>query len=423
MSTSPPEPYHEGEPRPSSPELLEQQKVTTTIHARTEQDTSREFTQQEPPKRKLFGWLSSVRGSNGSIDRGKDTPLIERRGTVSSTMSNSSSSDRPQSHGEDDAMASAKKVNRISLKDQFKLARMREETALPFHEPKTSRRRSSSSCRGTDGPEETPELPRPGSDTFNKGGRRRVSSNPPTQPSLNLQLPLGSDTGALSASPSNVVDPVDWDLWQEVVYEGPTAVARTSAHELSQATMRGIPSAIRGVVWQVLANSKNEELESVYRDLVARGKTNVDGERDLTPHGTAANQPSDSEPAAAEQVSEEIFSSENSVHLETQVNQVKSSRQNSGSAVSSSITQEPAGPAGTPEAGPKHQSQVGNDGNKRTVEQSSALQKLERAIRRDLGARTSYSKFLLSAGLQDGLFGVCKAYALFDEEVGYAQGM
>ncbi|KAG9997569.1 RabGAP/TBC, partial [Aureobasidium melanogenum] len=44
-------------------------------------------------------------------------------------------------------------------------------------------------------------------------------------------------------------------------------------------------------------------------------------------------------------------------------------------------------------------------------------------IRRDLGARTAYSKYIASAGLQDGLFGICKAYALYDEPVGYAQGM
>jgi len=40
-----------------------------------------------------------------------------------------------------------------------------------------------------------------------------------------------------------------------------------------------------------------------------------------------------------------------------------------------------------------------------------------------MGTRTSYSKFLMSAGLQEGLFGICKAYALYDEDVGYAQGM
>jgi hypothetical protein len=51
------------------------------------------------------------------------------------------------------------------------------------------------------------------------------------------------------------------------------------------------------------------------------------------------------------------------------------------------------------------------------------LIKLEKAIKRDLGARTSFSKYAQSAGLQDGLFGLCKAYALFDEAVGYAQGI
>lgn len=60
---------------------------------------------------------------------------------------------------------------------------------------------------------------------------------------------------------------------------------------------------------------------------------------------------------------------------------------------------------------------------KKVQEDAAALQKLEKAIRRDLGARTSYSKYAAAAGLQDGLFGVCKAYALFDEGVGYAQGM
>ena len=60
---------------------------------------------------------------------------------------------------------------------------------------------------------------------------------------------------------------------------------------------------------------------------------------------------------------------------------------------------------------------------KKAKEDAEALKKLEKVIKRDLGARTSYSKFAASAGLQEGLFGVCKSYALFDEGVGYAQGM
>lgn len=56
-------------------------------------------------------------------------------------------------------------------------------------------------------------------------------------------------------------------------------------------------------------------------------------------------------------------------------------------------------------------------------DKTAAIIKLEKTIKRDLGARTSYSKYLMAAGLQDGLFGICKAYALYDEAVGYAQGM
>jgi len=60
---------------------------------------------------------------------------------------------------------------------------------------------------------------------------------------------------------------------------------------------------------------------------------------------------------------------------------------------------------------------------KKAKEDAAALLKLDKAIKRDLGARTSFSKFAASSGLQEGLFGVCRAYALFDEGVGYAQGM
>ena len=75
------------------------------------------------------------------------------------------------------------------------------------------------------------------------------------------------------------------------------------------------------------------------------------------------------------------------------------------------------------EAPTNEQVKLSDDDKHQGKEDSAALLKLERAIKRDLGARTSYSKFLMSAGLQGGLFNICKAYALFDEEVGYTQGM
>lgn len=71
----------------------------------------------------------------------------------------------------------------------------------------------------------------------------------------------------------------------------------------------------------------------------------------------------------------------------------------------------------------KLQSAMLAERKKKAKEDAASLQKLEKVIRKDLGARTSYSKYAVAAGLQEGLFGVCKAYALFDEGVGYAQGM
>jgi len=71
----------------------------------------------------------------------------------------------------------------------------------------------------------------------------------------------------------------------------------------------------------------------------------------------------------------------------------------------------------------KLQAKLTAEKQKKAKEETASIQKLEKSIKRDLGTRTSYSKYVMAAGLQDGLFGVCKAYALFDEAVGYAQGM
>jgi hypothetical protein len=201
--------------------------------------------------------------------------------------------------------------------------------------------------------------------------------------------------------------PVDWDLWQSVVYEGPAAVARTSPEELNRAIATGIPNAIRGVVWQVLAQSKNEELESVYKDLVSRG-TDQDKDRFSGSSGT----PSISQSNGHSKEKDEVVSSASSVH----------SDQSAPVTTTSNGMRSPSPPK-DPEAIAKAQAASLAEKKKKSREDAASLQKLEKAIKRDLGARTSYSKFAASAGLQEGLFGVCKAYALFDEGVGYAQGM
>ena len=280
--------------------------------------------------------------------------------------------------------------SRGSLKDRFKLLRMREEAGIPIaEEDKTG------AAVGT------PVVLRAGSTAAAPNDEKEagLGIQPPPSPlpaSPNPALAPGTASG-VAAGPSAFPDvPVDWDLWQSVVYEGPAAVARTSADELNKAIATGIPNAIRGVIWQVLAQSKNEELEAVYRDLVTRG---TDKEKHRQSNGTSVS---------GNLSTQESNSSASSVHSE-----------HSG-----------ANPNGAPsptekdsEAILRAQAAAAAERKKKEKEDLAMLQKLEKVIRRDLGARTSYSKFAAAQGLQEGLFGVCKAYALFDEGVGYAQGM
>jgi hypothetical protein len=288
---------------------------------------------------------------------------------------------------------------RNSLKDRFKLLRMREEagiTALGEDEK--------GAIAGLAG--RTPAglgLSYPTSVTEEKeisSPQYGSSATHSPDPSINLALSPGTASGAF-AGPSAMSDPslpVDWDLWQAVVYEGPAAVARTSADELNKAIASGIPNAIRGVVWQVLAQSKNEDLESVYRELVVRG---TDKEKDRMSGSSGPSSASHSSPNDEVQSSSSSVHSDHSTPATTLTNGLRSPSPPSETAIKSSAAEK----------------------KKKAKEDAATLAKLEKVIRRDMGARTSFSKFATSAGLQEGLFGVCKAYALFDEGVGYAQGM
>jgi hypothetical protein len=182
----------------------------------------------------------------------------------------------------------------------------------------------------------------------------------------------------------------------------PAAVARTSPEELNKAIATGIPSAIRGVVWQVLAQSKNDELESVYKDLVTRGTDRDKDRMSASSGGTTSSS------------GKEAMSSASSVD---------SDHSTLGTTPTNGLRSPSISHDRDPETVAKAHAAAMLEKKRKAKEDAASLQKLEKAIKRDLGARTSFSKFASSAGLQEGLFGVCKAYALFDEGVGYAQGM
>ncbi|KAK8087273.1 GTPase-activating protein GYP5 [Apiospora phragmitis] len=338
-----------------------------------------------PLQRKLtspFTWLSS-RNSKDNSSPPATVVRNTRRDTASSMATLSSNPEMMLSKLEEGDKNGA----RPSLKDRFKLVRMREEAGIVLPEEEGD-------VQGT----------QPAAiDTTNLAAET-IEAGPlsPIPPSPNPDLAPGTVSGVM-AGPSAISDSqVDWDLWQNVVYEGPAAVARTSAEELSQAIATGIPNVIRGVVWQVLAQSKNDDLELAYRELLARGTEKTPNRNS---NSTSISSLSNGNLSIEK---ETVTSSASSVHSEK-----------SGS----NGTKSPVPSEKDVEAIQRAQAVAAAERKKKDKEDIIKVQKLEKVIRKDMGARTSYSKHAQAAGLQDGLFGVCKAYALYDEGVGYAQGM
>ncbi|KAF2768047.1 RabGAP/TBC, partial [Teratosphaeria nubilosa] len=284
---------------------------------------------------------------------------------------------------------------KLSLQDQFRNLRRQEEYAVTGA--------NGSAVTETDGETEEKEDGTSPTDTNGESQarvKRAMSAGALKTPPLNPSLPPGTASGLTAGLPEEPRQ-VNWDFWQEVVYDGPAAMQRKSGAELRHAIASGIPPAIRGVVWQVLAESKNDELENVYRTLKARGT-----DEPLRPPLLSRTESSNTvNSASGEKVSG--ASSRSSINSEA-------------STPTTSRASPPPGSFSTANANNELRAKLLAEKQKR---ESATLAKLEKAIRRDMGTRTSYSKYAQSAGLQDGLFGVCKAYALFDEGVGYAQGI
>lgn len=335
-----------------------------------------------PPSRKLagaFSWLSRSSSKDLTNVSPPASAASPRRNTASSTTTLMSNSEMMLSKLDEEGNTNGNV--RHSLKDRFKAMRMREEAGITnLPEDGDANGIAELVNKGPNGVAATPTEEKP-------PGAVQTPASPGAS---HASLAPGTASGA-TAGPSALSDgPVDWDLWQSVVYEGPAAVAKTSAEELSRAIATGIPSAIRGVIWQVLAQSQSTELEAVYRELVVRG---TDRETDHQSNGSLG-----------------IGSNNGSVK--------------EASSSASSVHSRDSAANGAPSPPPKDFPKEDEEQRKKKKQEDIAMiSRLEKTIRRDLGQRTAYSKFASAPGLQEGLYGVCKAYALFDEDVGYAQGM
>ncbi|EEH20870.2 hypothetical protein PABG_03101 [Paracoccidioides brasiliensis Pb03] len=366
------------------------------------------------PSRKLtspFSWLS--RGSTGTKDvKTSSGTGGSRRNTATSLSTVGSNPEllgRLQEGSDgDSASMDSKKQTRNSLRDQFKLLRMRDEgvvdesgSVTSVHiDVRTGTAGSPASASGKD--EGGPSMPPVSSP---------VTTSPGLPPTVNPNLAPGTVSG-ISSSATDAATPVDWELWQQIVNHGPEALKGSNAAELNAAIKRGIPQTIRGVIWQVLADSRNPELEDVYRELLARG---MEKDRDhFWSNSSAITVNTQSNGVPKDKEKESLASSRSSL----------ASDNSSPTAYSTqSVVSPPSIPEKDPESVTKEQATQEVARKRKAKEDAAALQKLEKAIRRDLGSRTSYSKYFLSQRNQDGLFGLCKAYALYDEGVGYAQGM
>ncbi|RKP02290.1 hypothetical protein CXG81DRAFT_10959 [Caulochytrium protostelioides] len=60
---------------------------------------------------------------------------------------------------------------------------------------------------------------------------------------------------------------IDWDFWGKVTNDYET-VARKHPRALTRQLQQGIPTAIRGMVWQLIARSKDLALEAIYASLL-----------------------------------------------------------------------------------------------------------------------------------------------------------
>ncbi|ORY11587.1 rab-GTPase-TBC domain-domain-containing protein [Clohesyomyces aquaticus] len=390
-------------------------------HATNEKHTS--LPTAPAPTRKLtspFSWLT--RNTTNKKPESPPLPSSERRNTTTSIATIGSNPELTLSKIEDEGeQPTNNRSSRSSLRERFKFLRMKEEAGISMEDGAAVEAGHAGALAGLLGRTTSIGLGVASPGTVAEDSHEHASgilSGPASprpgslgkQTTINPNLAPGTAAGMAAGPAGSSAEPVDWDLWQSVVYEGPAAVARSSAEELNRAIASGIPQAIRGVVWQVLAQSKNEDLELMYKELVARGT-----DKEHMAVQTAHLSRGESSGINGKEKGS-VASSSSSVHSDYSSPATTTGSTNAPLA-------SPSFPVESAEDIAKLQAKLAAEKKQKSKDEHAALQKLERAIKRDLGARTSYSKFVMAAGLQDGLFGICKAYALFDESVGYAQGM
>ncbi|KAG0051231.1 GTPase-activating protein [Gryganskiella cystojenkinii] len=74
------------------------------------------------------------------------------------------------------------------------------------------------------------------------------------------------------AKEESTSEDVDWDYWGALMHDYNTVVKR-NPKQLTQMIQKGVPPALRGLIWQLLAKSKDPALEDKYAELLKSTST------------------------------------------------------------------------------------------------------------------------------------------------------
>ncbi|KAF9109233.1 GTPase-activating protein [Mortierella sp. AM989] len=69
------------------------------------------------------------------------------------------------------------------------------------------------------------------------------------------------------AKEESVEEDVDWDYWGALMHDY-NGVVKKNPKQLTQMIQKGVPPALRGLIWQLLAKSKDAQLEASYAELL-----------------------------------------------------------------------------------------------------------------------------------------------------------
>ncbi|KAF9437973.1 GTPase-activating protein [Entomortierella beljakovae] len=69
------------------------------------------------------------------------------------------------------------------------------------------------------------------------------------------------------AKEESAEEDIDWDYWGALMHDY-NGVAKKNPKQLTQMIQKGVPPALRGLIWQLLSKSKDAQLESSYAELL-----------------------------------------------------------------------------------------------------------------------------------------------------------